>query len=135
MDQISRQHTSNQPAAAWKTINELTGRKHKHSIKLKGGSPENRKENWISHFRSLLGEKPKTPSDQILKKTQISEQLDISTDSFSLAELKIVLKSLSNNKTPGLDNIPTLIWKDPIFYNLLLHLCNNTLLTHVPPTA
>ena len=135
IDDITHLHVAKQHAAAWKTINELTGRKSKPSIKLKGGSQENRKANWLSHFRSLLGEQPKTPANLQLRKIQVSEELDISTDPFTLLELQTVLKSLSNNKAPGLDNIPTILWKDPIFHDLLLQLCNTTFLTHAPPSA
>ena len=72
INNISRQHTAHQHATAWSTINELTGRKSKPSIRLKGGSAERRKDNWLSHFTSLLGETPNTTSDQQLKKIQIS---------------------------------------------------------------
>ncbi|KAI8498644.1 hypothetical protein Bbelb_238460 [Branchiostoma belcheri] len=135
VDKLSLLHSTRQYEAAWKTINEISGRKAKPTSKIKGGSQEKRKANWLSHFQSLLGEPPKVPLNQPLRKVQVSEQLNISTEPFSLDELKTVLNSFCNNKSPGLDNIPTILWKDPMFHALLLHLCNNTFLTHKPPSA
>ena len=50
IDTISRLHTAKQHAAAWKTINKLSGRKAKPSIQLKGSTYEKRKANWLEHF-------------------------------------------------------------------------------------
>ena len=49
IDAISNFHISHQHSAAWKIINELSGRKDHPSIQLKGGSPEKRRENWLNH--------------------------------------------------------------------------------------
>ena len=135
INNISQQYSAHQHATAWSTINELTGRKAKPSIRLKGGSSVKRKDNWLSHFKSLLGEKPITTSGQQMRKTQISKPLNISTEPFTLQELCVAVKSMSNNKSPGLDNIPTIIWQEPIFHDLLLELCNHTFSTHIPPSA
>ena len=57
IDNISSLHASKQHSAAWKTINEITGRKDKPSTFVKGGSAEMHKEDWLRHFNKLL-EKP-----------------------------------------------------------------------------
>ena len=134
IDSISHLHLSNQHSAAWKTINELSGRKDHPSIQLKGGSPEKRKDNWLTHFKSLQGDPPLLGNDQ-LPLTQVSDVLDISTEPFTKDEVKIALKSFSVNKSSGLDNIPTVLWKDPIFLDLLLEFCNHTFNNLVPPSA
>ena len=41
---------------------------------------------------------------------------------------------MKNNKSSGLDNIPTLIWKDHHFHHSLLHICNQTFTKHIPPS-
>ena len=134
INKIACLHTAKQHAASWKVINELSGRKEKPSIRIKGGSAAKRKSNWLLHFKSLLGNPPKL-NDQPLPKIKISDELNIDTNQFTLEELKVVIKSFSNNKSPGLDNIPTILWKDPIFHDLLLDLCNHTLLYHTSPTS
>ena len=50
-------------------------------------------------------------------------------------ELKVVLKSLKSAKAFGPDNIPAIIWKDPIFHSLLLKLCDFCLLEKQCPTS
>ena len=57
---------------------------------------------------------------------QIAKLLDIGTSTFTIQELEDAIKSLRGNKAPGLDNIPSLIWKDPLFHDLLLRFCNHT---------
>jgi exonuclease III len=97
IDKISGLHTAKQHAAAWKTINNLSGRKEKPLIRLKGGTEELRKANWLDHFKKLLGEPPKT-SNTPLPLHQISDTLDINTSPFTLSELKTTIRSFSNNK-------------------------------------
>ena len=124
ISQLERKSITKQHASAWKTINEITGRNSKPSITIKGGSQEKRKENWLAHFRNLLGNPATTPDDQQLPKIQISESLDISTEPFTTYELLMVIKHTKSNKSPGLDHIPAIIWKDPTFHDLLLNICN-----------
>ncbi|KAI8478071.1 hypothetical protein Bbelb_441920, partial [Branchiostoma belcheri] len=83
IDRIAHLHVTKQHDAAWKTINELTGRKSKPTVKLKGGSPEERKDNWLAHFKSLLGSSTRTPSAKQLKMSPVAEDLDIVTDAFT----------------------------------------------------
>ena len=133
---IGKLHNEKKHAAAWKTINQLTGRKSKSSITIKGGSSPKRLENWKSHFEKLLGQPPPAPSGgSVLPFTPIVEQLNISTDPFTIAELQAAVKSIKANKTPGLDNIPAIIWKDQAFQPILLSLCNEVYLNHTPPSA
>jgi len=131
---ISNFHVSNQHSAAWKVINELAGRKDHPSIQLKGGSPEKRREYWLNHFKSLLGNQPAL-NTEALPLTQIFEELDIATSPFTKDELTKCVNLFSNNKSSGLDNIPTLLWKDPIFTDMLLEFCNHTFENFTPPSA
>ena len=136
LDQIGNLSSSNQHTAAWPTINDLAGRKSKPSIRVKGESAEKRKESWLSYFLNLLGEQPpNTLGNRALPLIQIAKLLDISTSTFTIQELEDAIKSLRGNKAPGLDNIPSLIWKDPLFHDLLLRFCNRTFCSLRPPSA
>lgn len=134
INSISNLHVSHQHSAAWKVINELSGRKDHPSIQLKGGSPEKRREHWLKHFKSLLGNLPVLNTEALPLK-QIFDELVISTSPFTKDELIKCVKLFSNNKSSGLDNIPTVLWKDPIFLDLLLEFCNHTFENFSPPSA
>ena len=133
---ISKLHKEKKHTAAWKTINSITGRKSKPSITIKGGSTPKRLENWSGHFSKLLGQPPPSAGDTLpFPLDKVSDPLPISTDPFTLEELRAALKPIKNNKTPGLDNIPAIIWKDPSFHSTLLSLCNTVFETNVAPSA
>ena len=56
---------------------------------------------------------------------EVSDTLDITTSEFTLSELQNVLKQTKSSKAFGPDNIPPVLWKDPIFHQLLLKYCNH----------
>ena len=130
---ISHLHISQQHSAAWKTINELAGKGSKPPPTIKGGNREDRLGNWLSHFKNLLGNPACLPDHVSLPKIQISNRLNISTGEFTIAELKRVMKKLMN-KALGPDKIPAILWKDPIFHQLLLDLCNYAKTSHISPS-
>ena len=99
---------------------------------IKGGSWEKRLENWLSHFKNLLGKPATIPPNLSLPNVQVSGSLNIPTGHFINAELTLVLKSLKN-KALGPDKIPVILWKDPIFHQLLLELCNFALTNDISP--
>ena len=43
---------------AWKTVNELSGRKNAKDSQVAGESPEERVNTWFTYFRKLLGNTP-----------------------------------------------------------------------------
>ena len=133
INDISALHINQKHSAAWKVINEITGRKSKPVVKTKGRSKEGRMDNWLSHFKNLLGNPPNLPETNHLPRVRIADHLNIKTTAFTLKELVSALKTSKLKKLPGLDKIPPLIWKDRRFHQLLLHLCNHTRETHVPP--
>ena len=49
-------------------------------------------------------------------------------------ELKVITKKL-RNKSPGLDYIPSMIWKDELFHPYLLNLCNTVFTTLDCPSS
>ena len=132
INDISTLHITHQHSAAWKTVNEITGRKDKPNVTVEGGSAEKRNEGWLNHFKKLLGEAPKvTPN---LPRIQVAANLNISTSNFKREELVKVTKSLSKKKKMGPDNIPPIIWKDPKFHDILLEICNHVLNTFDAPS-
>ena len=98
-------------------------------------SSRKRLENWKGHFNKLLGQPPPSSDSSVLPFTPIFEQLDIRTDPFTIEELQSAIKSIKANKTPGLDNVPAIIWKDQAFEPILLSLCNEVYLNQTPPSA
>ena len=100
---------------------------------MKGGSQSKRLSNWTKHFQNLLGKEPKLPDDNSLPRTRISEELDISTDEFTISELLTVLKHTKTSKAFGPDNIPPVLWKDPSFHSILLKYCNYAFKSSVCP--
>ena len=132
---LSEQHISKKHHLAWKTIKELSGKNSNSAIQIKGGSAKKRMENWTSHFKNLLGKEARLPDNMTLPSVQISEPLNIKVSPFTLDELQAATKQLKTSKAFGPDNIPALIWKDPIFHQLLLDLCNLTFETNKSPSV
>ena len=48
----------NDTSNAWKIVNAVTNRKPAPSGKLSGKTPEERKKQWYTHFKNLLGTPP-----------------------------------------------------------------------------
>ena len=133
IDNLSNLHINQQHSAAWKTINELSGKGSNPTPTIKGGSRDKRLENWLSHFKNLLGKPASVPEGSTLPKVQVSNLLNIPTDKFNKAELILVLKNMKN-KALGPDKIPVILWKDPIFHQLLLDLCNFAFSNNISPS-
>ena len=133
IDDITNLHINQQHSAAWKIINELSGKGSKPSTTIKGGNKEKRLQNWLSHFKNLLGKPATVPENNSLPTTQISSLLNIPTCNFNNEELVFVLRNLKN-KALGPDKIPGILWKDPIFHQLLLDLCNFALTNKISPS-
>ena len=135
INDISSLHINKKHHAAWKTIGELSGKNSKPTTRIKGGSGNKRMSSWHDHFKNLLGKPPVTPENDLLPMDKISDTLDISTSDFTTSELKCAIKSLKSSKAFGPDNIPAIIWKDPIFHDLLLKLCNFCLINKTCPSS
>ena len=118
---ITNAVSNKKSAEAWKTVNEISGRKSRSKAKLKASSQEKRKKLWQQHFQDLLGKPPQISNDEILP---IAEELKIEKGMFSVDELQKAVKSMKNGKACGLDEIPTEVWKLDEFQHILLELCN-----------
>lgn len=107
---------------AWKTINEISERKSSNKAKLKANNQTERLQKWKTHFENLLG-KPPDIIDKPIKRI-IENELDIKQGNFTMEELIVVIKNISNDKACGLDNIAAEVWKTGVFNEEMLQLCN-----------
>lgn len=108
IDRVPLKNAVHRHASAWDTIKDLTERKSKPSIRIKGGSRSERKKNWPDHFKNLLGATLTSSEEQELPRIQSADALIISMEPFSIEELKAVASTLKVQKSPGLVNIPAL---------------------------
>ena len=104
IDEISNAADNKQSALAWKTVHEIAGRNKCNKAKLKAKDQEERLTKWKTHFQNLLGTPPKVVPQDIHQ--IIPEELNIKTGDFTMNELDVALKKVSNNKACGLDQYP-----------------------------
>ena len=119
---INHAAANKQSALAWKTVNEISGRKSSNKSKLKANSQTERLTKWQYHFQNLLGNAPNV-SDTVVEQI-VDYPLDIKLGNFLDAEIIEVIKKTKNKKAAGLDNIPPEVWKTQAFNDILLDLCN-----------
>ena len=122
IDLIVNSANNMQSAMAWKTINEISGRKGSSKAKLKAKDQSDRLKKWKEHFENLLGNIPKI-DDQPIQQI-IDHELNIKKGDFSMDELEKALLKVSYGKACGLDNIPAEVWKTGDFNQELLQFCN-----------
>ena len=118
IDKLKNAAENRQSSVAWKTVNEVTGRKTSSNSKLKATSQEERLKLWKEHFQNLLG-KPPSVSDKPIE-TIINYTLNIKLGHFTTTELEAV----KGRKAAGLDDIPPEGWKRGEFNDILLQLCD-----------
>ena len=129
-------HHSNKHHEAWKTVKELSGKNSNAKTSIKGGSAKARMDSWYNHFKNLLGKSSTLSSTSSLPMEEVSPELNIPTSPFTLDELKSAIRTMKSSKAFGPDNIPTIIWKDEHFHELLLNLCNYCAFDHkICPTS
>ena len=120
---IQEAAANKQSALAWRTANEISGRKSSNKATLKATSQEERLSKWKDHFKQLLGSAPNVSDTEIEK---IAENpLNIKLGKFKKEELDAVLKKNINKKAAGLDNIPPEAWNTLKFNDILLKFCNS----------
>ena len=117
---------------AWKTVNEISGRKKSKEGHVAGSSPDERVNTWFSHFKKLLSEPPEVddPDEEI---PNIFEDLEIRDDPFDLNEYRKVKASLKLGKAAGPDEIPPEVFKSCDFDQICLDFCNDALIKNDKP--
>ena len=77
VDTIKDATSNKKSAIAWKTVNEISGRKSTNKAKLKASSQDERLKLWQNHFQDLLGKPPVIKEERIAP--VITVQLNIKT--------------------------------------------------------
>ena len=105
IEKISTNFHHKDTGSAWKIVNTITSRKSAPAGKLKGKTPDERKQQWFNHFKKLLGspiEQSETPN--IL--TVLSpEQVQIDSSKFVLEEVIKARKDVKEGTAAGEDDI------------------------------
>ena len=122
IDNITNAVSNQKSAIAWKTVNEISGRKSCNRSKLKGTTEEERLKLWQRHFQELLGNAPEITEDEITP--ILTEELNIKKGPFTMEKLLKAIKSMQYGKACGLDEIPVEVWKLEEFHQVLLECCN-----------
>ena len=132
INKIEATHGEQQYGEAWKTVNDITGRKRSKEGQVSGSSPEERVTTWFTHFKKLLGEPPEVddPDEEI---PPIYQDLDIKDDLFTMEEFRKVKSTLKVGKAAGPDDIPPEVYKSCDFDDICLDLCNRALLENEKP--
>ena len=97
------------PAAAWKAINRLTGRKFKPFNCLSAASIADRKRQLMDHYSAILNSQHnKQLQNYRLPNSQQWQQRNSIQESapFTTTEISAALRTSRNDTSPGLDNIP-----------------------------
>ena len=100
------------------------------SIKVLGKTPQAQLQNLETCFKEPLGKSPLLSDDP--SHTIISKQLPIEMGDFTLVELLSRIKSMSNHKSYGLNEIPAESWKTGPLSNVILPVCDKTLKDNIP---
>ena len=122
IDTITNAAANKQAATAWKTINQISGRKSCSKSKLKAQDQTERIGKWKKHFEDLLGKQP-TITEKPTQRT-INKELDIKKGLFTKDELSTAKKQVKRGKACGLDNIPAEVWLTDDYDDELLMFCN-----------
>ena len=129
---IEATHGAQQYGEAWRTVNQITGRKTSKEGQVAGASPEERVTTWFTHFQKLLGSPPEVddPDEEI---PNIFEDLDINDGPFTLDEFRKVKSSIKIGKAAGPDEIPPDVYKSCDFDMICLDMCNRALMENDKP--
>ena len=123
IEETEKEFKASNTARAWKVVNTITNRKTMPSGKLKGKSPEERKKQWLDHFRNLLGTPDSNPPVEDIP--PIFSNLGIEDGAFTLSELREAKKQVSFGKAPGEDGMLPELLKVVDIDDIILNISNN----------
>ena len=129
---VENEYGGRRYGAAWKVINEITGRKKSKEGLVKGKTPQERVDAWFGYYSSLLGTAPdiEDPKEDI---PTVFNNLDICDEPFTIAEYNRAKSSLKRGQSGEPDNIPPDVYIDCDIGNEVLELCNNALMSSDKP--
>ena len=129
---IEQAYISGQHGVAWKVVNEVSGRKKSPRGQIAGSGPEERVDSWFNHFKELLGGSQVTAdNDQDIP--EVLCDLGIDDSPFTSEEYNRVKATLKLGKSAGPDNIPTVVYKTCDLDDIILSMCNQTLINDSKP--
>ena len=118
-------------SAAWKAIDQMTGRKCRQVCSIAADSQEERITLWRDHFKRLLASRP---PDVALPVLQVYEgTLPVDECSISLDEIATTASQLKTGKACGMDSIPPELLKLTGIHETLLPVLNQAFETGVVP--
>ena len=85
---------------------------------------------WAT-MNKMTGRTTSNPDEEIKKIAHTT--LPIETGPFTNEELQNVLQKMPSRKAAGLDEVPAEVWKTGRFNNILIEICNGTLLDGKKP--
>ena len=127
IERLEEMEHSKKHREAWKSINNISGRKKGKSGILEGKNKEERIKNWHKHFKDLLGREPVIRDEQKEIKT-IFENLQYPSGPFTMDELIKARSKITLGKASGPDNIPPEVIKLCSIEQPLLDFANDLLL-------
>ena len=118
--------------AAWKVINEITGRKRSKEGLVKGKTPQERVDTWFNYYNSLLGTAPivDDPEEEI---PVVFSNLGISDEPFTVTEYAKAKSTLKPRQNGGPDDIPPDVFINCNIDKEVLDLCNKALMSGDKP--
>ena len=114
IDEIGLHTEQCKPAAAWRAINRLTGRKLKPFNCLSAASIADRNRQLTNHYSAILNSQHNQQQQQYrLLCSQQWQQLNSNQESapFTTAKIRAALQTSRNDTSPGLDDIPNHVLK------------------------
>ena len=103
-------------------VNKVSRRKSTAKAKLKATSQQEWIHLWKQHFENLLRNSLKVTHKLVTR--IICKQYNIKLGQFTQEELNLVLRKIKNRKPAGFDEIPTEVWKNRQFNDILFWHCN-----------
>ena len=123
---VQRSWGDQQHREAWKLINEVSGRRTRNVPRIHGSTQEDRLENWHVHFKNLLGDEAE--DNNLEEIDPVLKDLDICDGPFTMQEFKKAKQQLQLGKSAGPDQIPPEVLKLCNLDNILLDMCNSSLM-------
>ena len=103
IDEIKMAVSNKKSFLAWKSDNDVSGRKKSNKAKIKAINGEERIIVWHNHFKDLLGNPPEITVSAISK---IANCLNLKTAIFTKYVLLKSINTIKNGKACVLDEIP-----------------------------
>ena len=114
------------PAAAWRAINRLTGRRATPTTTVAAESLEQRKKNLAAHFERVLNVPPPLDLPPPLDDLPAIEADAFDCSPIRSAEVDTVLKAMRADAAAGIDDIPARVLKLPELLPMLTGILNRS---------